>query len=341
MSLIHKYKLACGVALCIAAALCASCASDSDPVMSGTDEMVFRIDNVSRSHVTDQSNITQSPFAVYGDMILKENTTTHPVTVILNGTTVTYTDGSWTYPSTQYWMPKHEHSFVAIHPAGATNLSVPRYQNNQLTFTYKQPANYNEACDLLSATHRRYYDGGSTSDVRFSFSHILSRFGVNVTYNDPVLDQDAQLIVTGITFKNIPVEADYSIVPAALLSSNAPTSDYADGWTIARMGELEISFDDAEAASIPNDNKEHALFSDADALILMPNPAPETKTRMIVSFKLGDDGSLQQTTFDLPAWVQGRSYTLSLKMISGGILYNITVADWLPGDDNETQVPRK
>lgn len=341
MSLIHKNNLACGVALCVAAALCASCGSDSDPVMAGTDEMVFTIGNVSRTSVTDQSNITQSPFAVYGDMILKENSKSHPLSIILNGTTVTYSDGAWNYPSTQYWMPKHEHSFVAVHPAGATALSDLQYQNSQLTFTYNQPSNYQEASDLLTATHRRYYDGGKTNDVRFRFSHILSRFGVEVTYTDPSISQDAKLIIKSITFKDIPAEATYNIAPAPLLGSNNQHDDYTDGWDITKKGDLEIIFSDDEAIAIPNDNKEHKIFSDNEPVLLLPNQDLEIQSQIILSYMISDEDRVENASLPLPKWEQAKSYTLSLKLIKGKINFSFTVADWATGDNTDTTVPRR
>ncbi len=332
----------------------AACESQRPEIHTPYGAMEFEVAELSRASVTTSQNITASPFAVYGDMTFNANQSR---TVIFNGSEVSFsgTANKWQYSDTQYWFPNHEHSFVAVHPypdaANAPCLSDIRYNSDsQLKFKYTYPTgNYKDAADVLAATHRRSYSGsGNVPPVRFSFAHILSNINIQVIYYNPSFDA-VPLTVRGISFRNIPVEACYSVAPAKL-SGNAMTYDYVtdpesyEGWTITKRGDLDIKFPDTgdDSRLIPPDYAPHQLFSGSDALLLLPNP--ETPTEMTISYTnyTGSERHDNTDTLSIPiSWRPGYNYTLSFSVIHDKLLFSYEVEEWKFEEPTTTTVPRK
>ena len=141
--------------------------------------MKFDISSVSRSAVTTAANITANPFAVFGDMIPSEIADNHSArTIIYHNTPVTYNEAkaAWTTPAPQYWYPKHDHSFVGVHPASALSAADAniQYSNSQLSFTYTLPTDHTKVTDILSATQRRRFGSGTTEAVVYlRFENVI------------------------------------------------------------------------------------------------------------------------------------------------------------------------
>ncbi|MDE6008231.1 MAG: hypothetical protein K2G90_03385, partial [Muribaculaceae bacterium] len=123
--------------------------------------MKFDISAVSRSAVTTAGNITRSPFALFGDRIPTAfaGIPSAEKSIIYFNTPVSFSNSAWTTPEPQFWYDKHEHSFVAIHPASVISASDAniQYLNNQLSFSYTLPSDHTQISDIMVATHRRRY----------------------------------------------------------------------------------------------------------------------------------------------------------------------------------------
>ncbi len=329
----------------------AACQSGADEPDGGGhgDAMTFTTEVTSRTSVVSNSSLKQSPIVLFGDMKFGTKL------VVFNGTYLTFDDDSqkWMYTGTQYWFPKHEHSFAAYHPADASGLSDVRYSDSKLFFTYTYPIdNYKNTTDLLIATHRRLYvEEGIADPVRLKFSHILSNISVDVKVKAPPVEVQS-LTVNKIIFKNIPSKASYEVTAADLTAGSSSTYDYANddatfyGWTVEERADLVMQFPASGENSriIPNDQKSHSLFTGSDALLLLPNP--DSNTEMLISYTTTDaTGSLVYDKTDkvtIPNdWKPGLSYLLALTIINGKTQFSIEVADWKQGDDTENTVPRK
>lgn len=327
--------------------LAASCNNIApEPVASGN-EVCFVAGVESRATVITKENIASegSSFRVFGD--IKSDKEDSPL-IQFNDCKVSYKDGKWQYDGDRFWIPGYQHSFVAVHPANANCLSDIQYSNNQLKFTYTQPADYRKADDLLVAAHRRNYTGGKTSAVQFRFAHILSNINIQVSYTNPNADA-VPLQVNSVVFKNIPFEATYGITPAKLSGSNTMTSDYLpepdsfEGWTITGRDNLTIEFTEADddVRYVPAGGEPHKLLSNSNALLLLPNPTAPTE--LVFSYTTFDtDGSHYNTDrLTIPqGWRPGLNYILSLTVTNGKVEFSIEVAPWEQGKTTNTTVPR-
>lgn len=323
-----RHKTVCiNILFLIGCLLCvASCSSDSPGEQeTGKDvELQFDVVGESRADALADISFNGSQFAVYGDMKFMDNV---PITVF-DHTAVTYNDGKWKYKDTQYWFPKHEHSFVAIYPAEASGISNADYLNSRLSFTYTLPDDYKSASDLMFATHRRMYDESSSlsTSVQLTFAHMMSRIDFKVK-NDKAADF---VRVTKIKLKGIDRTGNFTILPAPLSSGSNQTNDYTSSWgNIKNRGTLT-----ANIKVDINEDKEEALFPDNNALFMVPQP--DNKGVIFeITYELWDDGKqFAEYTFDAAApiggWVAGKYYTYSFTVseITKEIVLTVSVKNW-------------
>ncbi len=332
-----------------------ACQSDVDEPEVGENAMIFTPEIASRAALISQNNLTGSPFAVFGDMLPISDTDNSHLVKIHNATEVRYDGSQWTYDETSFWIPGYQHSFIALYPANAPGYSDMTYADSQVKFTYSYPLDdYRRASDLLIASHRRnYYEGATTSPVTFRFGHILSNYNIRVSYVDPSITAD-KMVVTGVTFKDIPTKATFAVTPAPLAGGSSMTSDYVydsstmDAWTVDARGDLEIKFTGDDVREISKDGEKYPLFTDSDALMLLPNKASDQKTpvptQMILYYTTFETPEGQPRTAEITipdGWSSGRNYTLSLTINKGAVKFSIEVTDWQPGSSTSTTVPRK
>lgn len=338
-----------------AASLCmlASCKSGDDSPEDNA-EMTFVTEVNSRTEITGSDNITNFPFLVYGDMIRISQQPNQTLLTNFTGEEVRFDNsaGKWVYDKTRLWFPGFQYSFIGLHPSATPNMSGIDYSDSQLKFTYTLPSDFRNTDDLLIATHRRNYFEGKTDAVRFKFGHILSNLNIVVSYNNPTIDASKQLIVNSITFKNIPTKASYSISPAKLTGNSFMTYDWmygdgtADGWSVLDRGDVSVRFYQlgGGAGMIPNDSKEHPLFSNSSALLLLPNP--DNPTEMTISYTTFDNSSPNSRDYEETAtipggWNAGMSYALKISISQGSVQIGFDVAEWMPGDSTSSIVPRR
>lgn len=327
----HKLKYLYCLPILVAC-LMSSCNSDmldSEDVDMGT-ELSFDIKDLSRASVTREFN----QFAVYGDTKFKD----YDPTVVFDKTIVRYQNNKWSYDGTQYWFPKHLYSFVAIYPDAATGMTEPVYLNSQLSFTYTLPDDYKSAADLMVATHRRFYDtSSSTSSVKLSFGHILSRINF-LLKNDGAADI---VRVTKIELEGVNRTGSFSITPASLSSGSQQTDDYV-------FPQPGISDSGTITANIMVDvpeTKQQPLFPDDDALFLIPQPDNNGVIMHITYTMIEGDTDNGQLTLTASApiggWEPGKIYTYSMTVaeLTREISLTVSVKPWQTPKPTDVQVP--
>lgn len=316
--------------------LLSSCESAGEDVAQGT-EVAFVVSDLSRASVTTDLNYSDSKFAIYGDMRFRDN----PKTKIFDNAIVRYKYDKWGYDYPQYWFPMHEHSFIAMHPVEHDGISAKQYSDSRLSFKYTLPDNYQDACDLMIATHRRMVDSIPNSQdvapIALKFWHILSRVNFMVT-NDAAADI---VRVDKIVLENVNKAGDFAITPASLLSGSRQTDDYDFAWTgITNKSTLTANI----SVEVPED-KERPLFPNDNALLMMPQP-DNNDVIMHITYTLIDAGAKnEQITLTAQApiggWEPGKAYTYSLDIseITKEIYLTVSVKNWQTPKPTEVAVP--
>ncbi len=332
----------------ILACLSAACNSPEPQEQPVSSPMTFGAGLGSRANVTGNDNITAAPFVVYSDMTSMSPSSESSFITIHDATEVSYSDGQWSYNNTKYWFPGFQYSFVAFHPAGTRYLTGFEYSKNRLEFRYTQPAQYQNAPDLLISAHRCNYAGGDADPVCFDFVHILTNVNILVTYEAPS-SGPGSITINNLTFKNIPTESTYSIQPAPLTGDSEMTTDWVNdedshkGWSVNGRSNLGIDFSGLGKPRTIQANKEAArLFTDSDALLLLPNPYdPDSPAELELNYttNTGEGKNLSAT---IPrGWDPGTSLTLSLKITHGLVQFSVSIEEWKDGSTTDTTVPRK
>lgn len=324
--------------LSFATFMLAACSEDDVPDVVDTakgSELIFDVADQSRALATNVLSFNGSKFAIYGNMRFMDN---DPI-VIFNKTPVTYNNGKWRYGEVQYWFPKHNHSFIAVHPADA-GISDAKYSDSRLTFTYTLPDDFQSAQDLLVATHRRMYEEDTQSEaapVTLKFWHILSRVNFNVK------DEGAADLVrvNKIVLEGINKRGTFSIIPAPVASGSKQTDDYVYSWSnISKRGDLTANIQ----VEIP-ENDERPLFPDNNALLMIPQP-DNNDVIMYITYTLIDAGSNDETltlTAQAPigGWEPGKeyNYTIAISEITKEISVTVNVKNWQTPNPFNITVP--
>lgn len=322
-----------------ALAACTSTGSSADEPADAV-AVKFRAYTDSRgASVADNNTIKNTPFAVYGDMVLTSAPASTAPTVIFNGTPVRYStaDNAWQYDDPQYWFPSHTHSFVAIHPNPTTvaNLTDLQYQNNRLSFKYTIP-DYTNATDLLSATHRRNYTGGSAQPVAFNFAHILSRLNF-IADVYPAFGEGNTITIEKLSLHNVSNSATYAIAPAAILSGSLSTDDLdaTSGWNNFETIPEDHPIFELNTPVAINGGKTHEFFPIDNPLFIIPQNVPEN-IEVRITYKEGNNAPKSMTakiytstvTGHNGLWLAGKSYTYTFSLgVDDKIIFQVPRVD--------------
>lgn len=309
-------------------------------------EMRFEARGISRASVT--TDLTAAPFVVYGD---KKYQSASSTIKMMEHMPVTYSasEGKWLHEDTYHWYPSHEHTFVAIHPAGAVTTSDPShlYSASQLTFSYTLPSSRADMADILVATHRRFYederklvevdDAGNgiykneTSPVSFNFRHVMSLINVAARFSDDMAP-GAYIQFLKLELSGFATKATFSVVPASR-QSNSQTDDNVvevsaqEGVAVAP---LTIGF--PSPARITSRGDYVNLFADNDAIIMLPQTfADDSDARFILSYTINDDPEVKQISLPLmgKTWESGKSYVYRFTLDRTGLhLDTTTITGW-------------
>lgn len=307
-----------------AACFLQACTSDTPDIVPAEErqEMKFTTADVSRAS-TSSINFAGSKFALFGDMKYSTNS---PVEVF-NNIEVEYDGTSWNYAGTQYWHPKHEHSFVAIHPAGALkNADDPVYTDSKLSFTYTIPTtdgttvDKDHILDLLAATHRRMYNDGGTGAVSLKFGHLMSLVNIAPAFSDNIISDDGYILIHELQLSGIATESRFDILPAPRLS-NSQTDDIL----------IDVVTQDTRTYTIalpaPVQIKNHAekinLFADNDEIIMLPQTfAADSEAKITFHFSINDENTIRQASLPLKnlKWENGKSYIYKVTIDRTGLV---------------------
>lgn len=313
--------------LALTALILSACSSDSPDENSGKgDEVTFTVKDNSRASVT--SSIQE--FTVFGDVKKSGDTSKEPV-VLLNKTNVKFTGSIWTYDNIQYWVPKMEHSFVAISPSSILEEeNSHRYSGSQLSFRYSVPLNggilssTDKVSDILVSTHRRVYGeiGTTTPDdhrISFRFNHILSLVNLSPAFDDNLLAPDDYITFYGIEVSGVKTTAQVNIMPAPM-QSTTQTDDMVVGISAEESQTFTLTL--PTPVKVQNNGVNVNLFADADPLIMIPQIfEPENDAKITFSYTIADDPTMRYVSLTLTnqKWQSGKSYLYKFSIERSGM----------------------
>lgn len=320
----------------LAALLISSCESETPgniDLGKGT-EMSFDVSNSTRASVTSSFN----KFAVYGDMkFFSDNNVVNPI-ILFNKTEVEYIDNSWTYKgATQYWLPRHEHTFVAISPLSVLETGTPLYSNSRLSFIYSIPTTEgkllknNDVTDIIAATHRRLFnDNDENTTATFHFGHILSLINIAPELDDKEMRDDDVLKIHKLELSGFSTTATINIIPA-LRQSNSQTDDWViDIDKYEGEGVFSVSF--TTPIEVKNHDGKVYIFDANDAIIMLPQLfAADSQAKIVLTYTMNDGSQESLLTVPLKRirWESGKSYTYRLLLDKYGLkLETMTISDW-------------
>lgn len=326
------------------ACLVSSCTSDSPdvkPVDKGV-ELSFAVKGLTRGSVITDISTPGSKFAVFGDMKVPEATDANPV-VVFNNTEVSYIGNQWIYLDAQYWVPKHEHSFVAVYPISVVGSeSLLSYSRSRLSFIYAVSTTSNNQVnkadfkDIIGATHRRYYTNGDVLPVSFSFSHLMSLIDISPGFSDNMMDENAYIQFHKVELTGIKNKATFNIEPAPR-SEGIQTDDRMIEVT-GQEGENVLTITFADPKKIMNKVANVSLFDDNDAIIMFPQTfAVEADAAILLTYTVNDNP--ENITVSIPLnqteWRTGKSYNYKCSLDRVGMIFNTTtINDWVPKDSS-------
>lgn len=332
------------------ACLASSCNTDSTDDITSTAGMEMAFDVTSISRASDEPPINQ--FVVYGDAIFTQDGggVSSPIG-IFNRTLVEYKDGSWSYEGTQYWMPKHEHSFVAVAPESALSpANNPRYENSHLTFTYSLPINGGrisstaDIADILIATHRRVYTENASASaldrlISLRFGHILSQINLAPAYNNNITSEDDYITVHELEFNGVKTNGTFDISPAPR-QSNSQTDDKVLEINVQDEGNFTLKL--PTPIKIGNNATNVSLFADGEALIMLPQTfEPDSEAKITLLFTINEENEIKQVSMPLSnvIWNNGNSYVYKFTIERTGITINsCEITPWNEIDGEEITV---
>lgn len=288
-------------------------------------------------------------FSVYGDMKLQSGA--HDPLVIFSKTSVVNRDGAWCYDGTQYWFPKHEHSFVAVSPSSALAPEAsPQYNGSELSFDYTMPSysdkemqetqDKTDLVDVVAATHRRLYnDGDEVNAISLKFDHLLTMINFAPKLDDKTLRDDDYIRFHKLEISGLKKKARIAVSPAPRLE-NPQTDDRIIKFTGHDGSDnLTITFNGSK--TVYKDQRIN-LLADDDALIMLPqqfDASSGATVRFTYSFK-DDAENLRYGSFSLSGqeWKPGTAYTYNFTVDKIGLnLETATIQAWksqnIPGID--------
>lgn len=331
-----SYKIEYILLTLLACVLClTSCSSDPEPQASNLGELKFDLQNISRASITNNDNFKLQSFRVFGDMKPVGSTSSSSI-VVFNGDEVKYNSSanSWEYSNIQYWFPKHEYSFVAVHPATVlSEAAAPQYAGSRLSFTYTLPSDNKNATDILIATHRREcgeYEHKTTEPVRFKFSHILSLLSIVLSLNDNLMGED-KFLLHKLELAGFNNKATFNIAPASL-QANSQTDDCVVEVT-NQTDENKLTFEFDTPVIVTNNGEAVSFFNGDDALIMLPQTfAADSNAQLILTYTISGDTTERQATLPLRnmTWESGKSYVYKIKLAidKQELKMETSITDW-------------
>lgn len=309
---------------------CTSDVLDGENITRGS-EVQFAVSELSRATITTSID----EFAVYGDKKSLVDNNTAPM-VIFDKTKVERKNNSWRYDGIQYWYPKHEHSFVAIHPLSVLESgNTPQYADSKLSFTYAIPnkvSDRNAIPDILAATHRRVYElDDPNNTTTFQFSHIMSLINLAPMLSDDSMGEDSYMEFHQVVLSGLKAQATFNITPAPR-QTNLQTGDRVVEVT-GQNGESELTINFASPVKVVNGHKDVTLFDDDDAIIMLPQTFDAaSKAQILLTYSINGNAEKKQVTIPLAesgSWESGKSYSYRFTISRTGVKVEATtITNW-------------
>lgn len=309
---------------------CTSDVLDGENITRGS-EVQFAVSELSRATITTSID----EFAVYGDKKSLVDNNTAPM-VLFDKTKVEHKNNSWRYDGIQYWFPKHEHSFVAIHPLSVLESgNNPQYADSKLSFTYAIPnkvSDRNAIPDILAATHRRVYElDDPNNTTTFQFSHIMSLINLAPMLSDDSMGEDSYIEFHHLVLSGLKAQATFNITPAPR-QTNLQTGDRVVEVT-GQNGESELTINFASPVKVINGHKDVTLFDDDDAIIMLPQTFDAaSKAQILLTYSINGNAEKKQVTIPLAesgSWESGKSYSYRFTISRTGVKIETTaITNW-------------
>ena len=320
----------------IGIAFVSSCASEPEVTDYTTGvEMTFDVGTTTRASIITEDNYTSQSFKLFGDLNTKKvyinGEYFEGLRKIFNGTQVKCQSSAWNYGTAQYWLLGQEYSFVALMPYAISDLQGLTYSDSKLSFTYTLPSDLNNAIDILAATDRRkflltgtYFSG--LAKVNFEFKHLLSQISIQAALDEDLMYEDDDNYRGAdpdyedeyIEFHKVEIwgsktAANFTITPAASSSTNPDPSGTIEAMLIDNATDSKLSKPFNETKKLTNNKQYVTLFSDTDALLIMPQQlASDSEAKMILTYTVnGNTDRLRQIEIPLAGskWEAGKIYT--------------------------------
>lgn len=324
--------------LSLAAILLSSCTSDApdDRDFGNGAEMSFDVSGTTRATVTSSFN----KFVVYGDMkfwVENGNNIVNPIE-LFHKTEVEYKDNSWSYSGTKYWMPRHEHSFIAVAPISVVEAgTTPEYLNSKLSFTYTIPttggkmSDRSDVADIIIATHRRLYDEKDTNTTTtFKFGHVMSLINIAPEFNDSEMKDDDFMKIHKLEISGFITKGVFNVQPASR-ESNSQTDDSIIEVT-GHEGEGVYTIEFNEPKIITNHGGKVLFFDPEDAIILLPQTFPaDSQAKIVLTYTINNGTQESQIIVPLKRLRldAGKSYTYRLLFDKYGLkMEAMSISDW-------------
>ncbi|MDE5773439.1 MAG: fimbrillin family protein [Muribaculaceae bacterium] len=331
-----KLKYFYFLSLAVAGMTISSCNSETpDP-----DDSI--IGNVVNFDVYDITRAGETPaidrFAVFGDRKFRDSDI-NPNTILFDGTVVEYKAGKWTYQGIQYWYPKHEHSFVAIHPVSILDNGLTRvYDSSKLSLTYGIPtsdgktiADPADVTDILIATHRRVYDEEDVNTTTtFRFDHIMSKVNLYAALDDNIMSENEYIEFRSIEFSGIKTKCTFNIEPAPRQSNTQTDDRLIEVNGHEADGKLAINFE--RPVRVSNNHNYVSLFSTDRAVLMLPQAfADNSDAKITLTYTINSNPEVKQGTILLRnlKWEWGKNCSYQFIITRTGIkVESTTISDW-------------
>lgn len=300
--------------------MAASCAGEEPDEPRRGSAMEFAAGTEGQQSRANSGGLSQ--FAVFGDIKPVGSTGTESVTEIMRNIVVTYKTDKWEYEGTQYWFPKNEHSFAAIHPASVlTNDANASYSKSRLTFTYTLPQDYTTTTDILAATHRRQYDEGEADVVTLKFGHVLTQINISPALDDNKMGQDGYIEVTKIEFSGIKNKAEINVTPAPIQSVTDRTDDMT--LELKHVGESTLAIEFQTPKRVNNNEASVSLFGSNDTPMMLPQIfEANSEAQILITYTISSEPkSEKQLSIPLKGyeWISAKSYDYKFTLTRSGL----------------------
>lgn len=328
--------------------LTSACRKDS--IVDAEERISFRADAPKAEDVsalgtkatkTESSNLTDSPFGVYGLYSSIEGAATGTTNVFDNSSAlkVSYntTSGLWEYTRTgtdpkYYWKRNMYYRFRAYHPYTAS-VETGGSSADGILVNYRI---VEDQYDLLVAFATRHpaTDSEGTGRVPMNFQHALSALRFRVAFNKTV-DEGTTDVLTEFHITGLQVAGVLSYSHAAgnyltpLISWSTDAFDSSTSFYTSTTNRTFGVYNPGSASSV--DPVDIYGSSDADNVVFaIPQTCSDTRHGSTsVHFKTSSGGDVDNTAA-LPSikWEPGKIYTYTLLIEKSSVEITVSIKDW-------------